>query len=183
MGPAYKELKGVFFLHLPTRRMFLLIPPSKASYEEEAGALHGGALRDGGTGALREPSLLKRRTHFEWFFVDSHLGRAILLMLRSWPSTQPVLAACARSASVQFAQQPDRETSEQPKEPWDAYGLSHPSTSALPTELQALAFSLHSQSGSLKIECVTDDNRADSHCEGFSPACCSFQGCNLKARG
>lgn len=76
-------------------------------------------------------------------------------MLRSWPSTQPVLAACAQSASVQFAQQPDHEKSEQPKEPWDAYGLSHLSPSALPTELQALAFSLHSQSGSLEIECVS----------------------------
>lgn len=37
MGPAYKELRGGFFLsssavlHVPKRRMLLLIPPSKAT--------------------------------------------------------------------------------------------------------------------------------------------------------
>lgn len=106
-------------------------------------------------GALKEPSLFKKITHFKLFFVDSCLGNAILLVLRSWPSTQPALAACAQSDSVQFAQPSDYEKLEQSEEPSDAYGLSHPSTSALPTELQALAFSLHRQFGSLKIECVS----------------------------
>lgn len=106
-------------------------------------------------GTQRESSLFKRRTHFKLFFVDSCLGSAILPVLRSWPSTQPALAACAQSGSVQFAQQPDCEKSEQSEEPWDAYGPSHLRASALPTELQALAFSLHSQFGSLEIECVS----------------------------
>lgn len=48
MGPAYKELRGGFFLsspaalHLPKRRMLLLSPPSKATWREEASLVHSG---------------------------------------------------------------------------------------------------------------------------------------------
>lgn len=51
----------------------------------------------------------RKKIHFKLCFFDSCPTGAILLVLRSWPSTQPPLAACTEGSGVQFAQQSDYE--------------------------------------------------------------------------
>lgn len=44
----------------------------------------------------------KEKIHFKLCLFDSCPAGAILLVLRSWPSTQPPLAACAEGGGVQL---------------------------------------------------------------------------------
>lgn len=70
-------------------------------------SIHASGLGDGAGMAARVLWAVKGKTHFKLSFFDSRLAGAILLVLRSWPNTQPPLAACAEGSGVQFAQQSD----------------------------------------------------------------------------
>lgn len=70
-------------------------------------SIHANGLRNGAGMAARVLRAVKGKIHFKLSFFDSCLAGAILLVLRSWPSTQPPLAACAEGSGVQFAQQSD----------------------------------------------------------------------------